>query len=101
MLIDIDNEPKRAAMIQALARESTITAYAAVRPQLLAPLRVAFADAGAGKTSVVFKSIRRSASLPPSACGRGYSGSPRVHDDLIGWQHLDRLMGAFDRTHTS
>jgi predicted permease len=56
VLIDI-NEPKRAAMIRALASESTITAYAAVRPPLLAPLRVAFADAGAGKTSVAFKSV--------------------------------------------
>jgi predicted permease len=60
VLIDIDSEPKRAAMIQALTSDSTITAYAAVRPQLLAPLRVAFADTGADKTPVVFKSVSRS-----------------------------------------
>src|SRR5688572_21274525 len=46
VLIDMDNEPKRAAMLQALASDPAITAYAAVRPQLLAPLRMAFADAG-------------------------------------------------------
>ena len=57
VLIDIDSEPKRAAMTRAVTSEPTITTYAAVRPQLLAPLRVAFADAGAGKTSVAFKAV--------------------------------------------
>ena len=37
VLIDTINEPKRAAMLQALAGDPTITAYAAVRPPLLAP----------------------------------------------------------------
>ena len=44
VLIDINSEEKRAAMIQAVTSDATITASAAVRPQLLAPLRVAFAD---------------------------------------------------------
>ncbi|HET7618641.1 MAG TPA: ABC transporter permease [Vicinamibacterales bacterium] len=57
VLIDIDNEPKRAAMIQAVATDATITAYAAVRPQVLAPLRVAVADTGAAKAPVTFKSV--------------------------------------------
>jgi predicted permease len=57
VLIDINSEPKRAAMTQAVTSDPTITAYAAVRPQLLAPLRVAFAGTGAGKTPVVFKSV--------------------------------------------
>jgi putative ABC transport system permease protein len=57
VLIDISSEPKRAAMTQAVTSDATITAYAAVRPQLLAPLRVAVADTGAGKTPVVFKSV--------------------------------------------
>jgi predicted permease len=56
VLIDINNE-KRAAMIQALANEPVISKVAAVRPQLLAPLRVAFADTGAGKTAVTFKAV--------------------------------------------
>ena len=37
VLIDTINEPKRAAMLQALAGDPTITAHAAVRPPLLAP----------------------------------------------------------------
>jgi predicted permease len=57
VLIDMDNEPKRAAMLQALASDPAITAFAAVRPQLLAPLRMASADAGGGKTPVLFKSV--------------------------------------------
>jgi predicted permease len=57
VLIDISSEPKRAAMTEAVASDATITAYAAVRPQLLAPLRVVLADAGAGKTPVVFKAV--------------------------------------------
>jgi predicted permease len=57
VLIDITSEPKRTAMIQAVASDATITAFTAVRPQLLAPLRVAFADTGAGKMPVVFKSV--------------------------------------------
>jgi predicted permease len=57
VLVDIKNEPKRAAMIAAIASDQTISAYAAVRPQLLAPLRAAVADAGAGHTPVVFKSV--------------------------------------------
>jgi predicted permease len=57
VLIDVSNEPKRAAMIQALAVEPTITAYAAVRPPLLAPLRIASVESGNGKGPVVFKAV--------------------------------------------
>ena len=67
VLIDITSEPKRAAMTQAITSDATITAYAAVRPQLLAPLRVGWVDAGAGKTPVVFKSV--SSSYFDSAAG--------------------------------
>ena len=35
VMIELVNEPKRAAMLQAIAAESTITAYAAVRPGML------------------------------------------------------------------
>jgi predicted permease len=86
VLIDIDNEPKRAAMIQALAGESTITAYAAVRPHLLAPLRIAFADTGAGKTSVVFKAVS-SAYFDvlgiPIVRGRAFTDFERDHDPVV------------------
>ena len=57
VLIDIGSEPARAATIRALSSDADIVAYAAVRPQLLAPLRMAFADTGAGKTPLAFKSI--------------------------------------------
>jgi hypothetical protein len=59
VLIDITSEAKRGAMIQAVTSDATVTASAAVRPQLLAPLRIAFADtgAGAGKTPVTFKAV--------------------------------------------
>lgn len=56
VLIDVGSEPKRAAMIRAVTTDPAVAAYAAVRPQLLAPLRVAFAGTGPGrKTPVVFK----------------------------------------------
>jgi predicted permease len=59
VLIDIDSEEKRAAMIQAVTSDATITASAAVRPHLLAPLRIAFAGTGAdgGKTRVAIKAV--------------------------------------------
>ena len=57
VLIRDINEPKRAATMQAIATEPTITAYAVVRPGLLAPARDAFADTGAGKTSVGYKYV--------------------------------------------
>jgi hypothetical protein len=60
VLIDINSEEKRAAMIQAVTSDATITASAAVRPQLLAPLRLAFADTGAGKTRVTLKAVSES-----------------------------------------
>ena len=57
VLIDISNEPKRAATIQAIAAESTITAFAALRPGLMAPARDAFADTGAVKTPVGYRQV--------------------------------------------
>jgi predicted permease len=82
VLIDINSEPKRAAMIQAVTSDATITAYAAVRPQLLAPLRVAFADAGAGKTPVAFKSVSGSyfdVLDVPIVRGRAFTAWERDH----------------------
>jgi predicted permease len=57
VLIDIINEPKRAAMVQAIASESTITAYAAVRPGMLAQPHHALAAIGAGRTPVAYKFV--------------------------------------------
>jgi predicted permease len=55
VVIDIVNEPKRAPMLQAIASDSIITQYAAVRPDMLSQPRRAFADTGSGKTSVGYK----------------------------------------------
>ena len=86
VLIDLENEPTRAAMVQALANESTITAYAAVRPQLLAPLRFAFAGTGAAKTSVTFKAVS-SAYFDvlgiPIVRGRAFTEAERDHDPVV------------------
>ena len=57
VVIDMITEPKRAVMIQAIAADSTITAYAALRPDLLAPARDGFADTGAGRTPVGYKYV--------------------------------------------
>jgi hypothetical protein len=57
VLIDINSETKRAAMTRAVTSDAAIASYGAVRPQLLAPLRVAFADTGALKMPVTFKSV--------------------------------------------
>jgi predicted permease len=57
VLIDIVNEPRRAAILQALAGEPLISAHAAVRPALLAPPPLASADTGAGKMSISYKFV--------------------------------------------
>ncbi|MDP2321216.1 MAG: ABC transporter permease [Acidobacteriota bacterium] len=57
ILIDPFNEPKRVALVQALAGEPTITAHAALRPALLAPPPRGFAGTGAGKTPLAYKFV--------------------------------------------
>ena len=57
VLIDFINEPKRAAILQAIATDSTISAHAAIRPALMVEARDGFADTGAGKTPVGYKYV--------------------------------------------
>ena len=57
VLIDVSHEPTRAAVTRAIASDEAIGAHAAVRPALLAPLRVASADTGAGSTHVTWKAV--------------------------------------------
>jgi hypothetical protein len=57
VIIPTINEPKRAAMIQAIASESTITAYAALRPGILTWPYRAFAATGARRTPVTYKFV--------------------------------------------
>ena len=77
VLFEMINEPKRAAMIQAIASESTITAYAALRPGLLAGSHRAFATIGASRTAVACRFVSpgtsRSSTFPSCAGDR----SPR------------------------
>jgi predicted permease len=57
LLIEVLNESKRAAMIQAIANESIVTAHAGLRPGILAWPYQAFAAIGAGKTAVAYKFV--------------------------------------------
>ena len=56
MVVDVD-EPHRSAIVQAIAREPTITAHAAVRPGILAWPQPAFAEVGTRKSAVRYKSV--------------------------------------------
>jgi ABC-type antimicrobial peptide transport system permease subunit len=72
-------------MAQAVSRETTLVAHAAVRPQFLAPLRMALADAGtaAGKTPVSFKAVSGTyfdVLDIPILRGRTFTPSERDHD---------------------
>ena len=57
MMIDIANEPKRAAMVQAIASESTVITHAAVRPGMLAWPDAAFAATAGSRTPVFYRSV--------------------------------------------
>jgi predicted permease len=57
VVIDIINEPKRAAMLAAIASESTVSAHAAVRPGMLAWPHAGSADVNGGKTAVGYKFV--------------------------------------------
>jgi predicted permease len=57
VLIQIVNEPTRAAMIQAIASEPAIAAYGAVRPGILAWPHPAMAAIGAARTPVGYKFV--------------------------------------------
>jgi predicted permease len=86
VLIDTFNEPLRAAMLQALAGEPTITAYAAVRPPLLASPPEASADTGANKTPIAYKFV--SAGYfdvlgIPIVRGRAFSGAERDDQPVV------------------
>jgi predicted permease len=56
VMIELVNEPKRAALLQAIAAESTITAYAAVRPGIL-DQRAGVADTGDAKKNVSYRFV--------------------------------------------
>jgi predicted permease len=55
VIIDVVNEPKRTAMLQAIAGESTVATYAAARPPMLGQPFEAVAAVGTSRTPVVYK----------------------------------------------
>ncbi|HEX6162517.1 MAG TPA: ABC transporter permease [Vicinamibacterales bacterium] len=56
IMIDIANEPKRAALLHAIAAEPTITGFAGIRPSML-DQRPGFAETNSGKKSVPYKFV--------------------------------------------
>ena len=57
MMIQVLNEPKREAMVQAIASEPAVAAYAAIRPGVLAWPHAAVAVVGADRTPVNYKFV--------------------------------------------
>jgi predicted permease len=57
IVVEVVNEPKRAAMVEAIASEAAVTGYAAVRPGVLAWPYPAFAAIGARRTPVGYKLV--------------------------------------------
>jgi putative ABC transport system permease protein len=85
VMIEIVNEPQRAALLQALAAESTITASAAVRPGIL-DQRAGFADTGAGKKNVPYKFVSGAyfdVMGIPILRGRSFTAAEREEDAVV------------------
>jgi MacB-like periplasmic core domain/FtsX-like permease family len=57
VVIDVANEPKRAAIVQAIASEPIVTAYAAVWPGMLAWPFAGIATIGATRTPIAYKFV--------------------------------------------
>ena len=56
IMVEFANEPRRAALRQAITTESTIAAYAAARPSML-DSRDGFAGIGAARTPITYKCV--------------------------------------------
>ncbi|GMV23280.1 MAG: hypothetical protein AMXMBFR57_32290 [Acidimicrobiia bacterium] len=57
VLIDLNSEDTREAMIRAIDADATVVTHAAVRPNLLAPLRTVIAHGASGPQTVTFKAV--------------------------------------------
>jgi predicted permease len=106
LMIELVNEPKRAATLQAIAAEPTVTAYAAVRPGVL-DQRAGIADTGAGKTNVPYKFVSGAyfeVMGIPILRGRSFTAAER-EDDAVAivsestarllWPHRDAVGETF------
>ena len=85
VMIELGNAPKRAAMLQAIAAESTITAYAAVRPGML-DQRAGVADTGTGTKDVPYKFVSGAyfdVMGIPIVRGRTFTAAEREEDAVV------------------
>lgn len=57
MVIDIINEQKRVGMLEAIASDSTVTMFGAVRPDMLARPLEAMAEVGSSRTQITYKFV--------------------------------------------
>jgi predicted permease len=84
--INIINEPKRAAMLQAIAAESTVTAYAALRPGILGGAFAAVATIGTNRTPVGYKLVSPEyfdVFGIPIVRGRSFTAAERDHEQPV------------------
>jgi predicted permease len=85
VMIELLNEPKRVAMLQAIAAEPAITAYAAVRPGML-DQRAGVADTGAGRKNVPYKFVSGAyfdVMGIPILRGRSFTAADRDEDAVV------------------
>jgi predicted permease len=85
VMIELGNEPKRAAMLQAIAAEPTIAAYAAVRPGML-DQHAGDADAGDGRNDVLYKFVSGAyfdVMGIPILRGRSFTAAERDEDAVV------------------
>jgi predicted permease len=86
IMIELINEPKRAAMLQALASEPVVTAYAAVRPGMLEFAGSGVAETAAGRTTVPYKFASGSyfdVMGIPIVRGRSFTPTEREDDAVV------------------
>jgi predicted permease len=57
VIIEANDNPRREAILQAIATEPTITAYAAMRPGLLSRPREGYAEVGGARSAVTYKFV--------------------------------------------
>jgi predicted permease len=85
VLIDLNSEDTRQPMTRAIAQDPVVVAHAAVRPNLLAPLRTVIAHGDAGPQTVTFKAVSGGyfdVLGIPLVRGRAFESWEREHDPV-------------------